>query len=484
MLELTISTRAHDQNLYHSCSKTFTSHEDRDYAMKHVRPSYLNATSVVVLALLAYANASITFQELNLQSQLMVAIPLIMLWFIIAGLRLESAIFASIGMMPSVTVWGFGYMKFDIIALNISNILMAFTVCMFISRPQPLHFTKCISLFWILFGACCASTLLTANPFAYLGQLMRLGLDIIFFTIVLSSQINLHKKSVLHGMLLWPIIALSSLAGVEGFWRFMSFGNGAALNPNETGELLLGSNTIVIRVIFLLPLFILFKAPRITLLLLISWLLVLSVFSYSRSLAIGMGTSMLLYLWYVNLAGEKITKLVVCLFLVISLSVGIAALENVYFNKGESDYVRNTKIQRAWNTFTENPVLGIGYGAVGVIDTPLTKSAISTEDPNYLIEITDVQASAEFTPSQILAETGIAGLILSLFLIVVALKNTVLLLKNPQNPYYIKITMLCFVVYSVAIFVGGNAFSFLVFFVAIPIIFNRIEWRGNPRFKI
>ena len=193
---------------------------------------------------------------------------------------------------------------------------------------------------------------------------------------------------------------------------------------------------------------------------------------------------MLLYLWYVNLAGGKITKLVVCLFLVISLSVGIAALGNVYFNKGESDYVRNTKIQRAWNTFTENPLLGIGYGAVGVIDTPLTKSAISTEDPNYLIEITDVQASAEFTTSQILAETGIAGLILSLFLIVVALKNTVLLLKNPQNPYYIKITMLCFVVYSVAIFVGGNAFSFLVFFVAIPIIFNRIEWRDNPRFKI
>jgi hypothetical protein len=73
---------------------------------KGVWPRYFSIASVGLLMLLVYANTSLAFKEMGLQSQLMAVLPLVAVWFGVVGMRLESAIFASIALMPAVTFLG------------------------------------------------------------------------------------------------------------------------------------------------------------------------------------------------------------------------------------------------------------------------------------------------------------------------------------------------------------------------------------------
>ena len=449
----------------------------------NVRPRYFSIASTALLALLVYANTSIAFKELGLQIQLMAVVPLIAVWFMLVGIRLQSAIFASVALAPAVGLWGVGYLALPGMALTLSDLFTVITFCLFITRPQPLYRTKYTTLIWLLLCVCFVSILLAANPIAHFGQFIRLGLSVGLISIVLASSGDTLKKPVFYAMLLWPIIALSNVAGIEALWRFFSFGNGAVFNAAETGEVLLGSHTIITSIIFLLPLIVLLKIPRIFIFLVLSWLLVLVVFSYSRSLFIGIVVAALFYFLFMNTGKGKVGKLALVAILGVGLIFGVASLG--YFNfsadegsKAASSYVRIVKMLAAWNTFTENLGLGIGYGAVGAVDTKNMDFALQATDASFLDNVTDVKASAEFTPSQILAETGLAGGVISLFLMGISFKRTFLLLKNPEKPAFMKITLLCLIVVFVTSFVGGNAFGSLTFFLAMPFIFDAIEWRG------
>ncbi len=267
---------------------------------------------------------------------------------------------------------------------------------------------------------CFTSILLAANPTDHFGQLIRLGLSIGLVTLVLASGGDAFKKVFFYGMLFWPMIALSSLAGVEGLWRFLSFGDGAALNFAGTGEVLLGSHTVIINILFFLPLLVLLKSSRVFIFMVMAWLLLLVFFSNSRSVTIGIGTALLLSFLFMKTGKGKITKQVLIAVLGVGLVFGVGKLD--YFNfsadeglKAACSFVRITKMLAAWNTFTENPVLGIGYGAVGAIDTKNMDFTLQGTDAGFLDNVTDVKASAEFTPSQILAETGLAGGVISFF---------------------------------------------------------------------
>jgi hypothetical protein len=448
-----------------------------------VRPRYFSFASAALLALLVYANTSISFKELGLQSQFIAVVPLIALWFMVVGISLKSAIFASIALLPATGPWGVGFLALPGMALSLSDLLTCITFFLFIARPHPLYRTKYTTLIWLLLGVCLASIFLAANPTAHFGSLIRLGLLISVTSIVLASSGDTLKKPVFYATLLWPIIALSNAAGIDVLWRFISFGDGAAFNFEETGEVLLGSSAIVIYILFLLPLFVLLKMPRIFIFLVLSWLLVLIVFSYSRALSIGVAIVILLYFVFMIAGKGKIVKLALVAVLGAGLVFGVSRL--AYFNftadgglKSFSSSVRIIKMLAAWNTFTENPVLGIGYGAVGAIDTKSMDFNLFGEDPGFLDIASNVKASSEFAPLQILAETGLAGGVISLFLIGISIKRTFLLLKNPEKPTSMKLTLMCIIVVFVTNFVGGNAFGTLAFLLAIPFIFDAIEWRG------
>ena len=464
-----------------SAAKDFQTMPLSVFNMKYnIRVPYFGVVSAALLFLIVYFNTSIAFNEQGLKIQLLVVVPMAIMWFGLVGFSLRSAIFASVALCPATLLWGVGFLKLPGMALTLSDLFTIISVGLFLAGPKPLYRNNYTSLIWLFFTVCVASVLLADIPEAYIGQLLRLGLSIGLISIVLSSRGDTLKKPFLHGMLLWPFVALSFLAGVGGFWRFISFSDGAAFNPIETGEVLLGSHQVVVYLFFLFPFLLLTKRFRMLILIVLSWLGVLVVFSYSRSLVIGVGVSVMFYLLFIKTGKRKIIKFVFAGVLSVCLVLGVVTLGFFTFSKDEglksmSSNIRITKMLAAWNTFTENPVLGIGYGSANVIDTGRTAAAINAADPHFMEVITDVKASAEFTPSQILAETGLAGGLISLFLIILSFKCAIHILKNTGKPIFLKITLTCAAVFFITSFLGGNAFASLVFWLAVPFILDDIK---------
>jgi O-antigen ligase len=161
---------------------------------------------------------------------------------------------------------------------------------------------------------------------------------------------------------------------------------------------------------------------------------------------------------------------------------GIGALSILNFDlvggqKAQSSYVRLAKIEAAWHTFMENPFLGIGYGAAAIADD--VSSFPSIMNSENLDQFIDVKAGAEFTPSQILAETGLAGGLIALFLFWISFRRTTRLLKNPNKSEAIKICLLSVIVFYITGFVGGNLFNCIPFALAAPFIFDSIEFNRS-----
>jgi len=127
-------------------------------------------------------------------------------------------------------------------------------------------------------------------------------------------------------------------------------------------------------------------------------------------------------------------------------------------------------MRRAWDTYLGSPVLGVGFGAVGALDTRKRDVAgpVST-DPYALDFYTNVQASSEFTPLQILAETGTLGGILSVWLLIFAGRRCLLVLRSPSVPSYVQFALYGWIIVFVSGFVGGNAYGGLIVSLAIPV---------------
>jgi len=434
----------------------------------------------MLLALLVYVNTSISFNEMGSTAQLMAGIPLIFWWFVVVGIRIDAAIFAAVALTPSTLLLGFGYFKLPSIALTLSDIFTLVAMCIFLVSPQRLQRKKFNKLIWLLLATCTVSIFFAANPIAHFGQLIRLGFSVGLISIVLSSRTDNNNKGVFFGMMLWPIIVMAHLAGVEGLWRFISFDNMAALNSADTGEVLLGSHMVVQNLFFLIPLLLFLKLKKVSIIIILLWLTVLIVFSNSRSLVIGVGATLTAYFLFGNTDKKNLGKLLLLAFLTAGLIIGVGSKNFFNFStedgaKVESTFIRASKMLRVWDTFTSNPVLGIGYGASGAIDIKKVSAAISEIDIDFLDVIIDVKASAEFTPLQILAETGLAGGAICLLLLIYSARHSLALLKNPNRPYVLKITLLCVNVLFITSFLGSNGFAGLVFWLAMPLILDGIS---------
>ena len=443
-----------------------------------VRPRYFSIASTMLLALLVYANTSIAFNKMGLNAQLMVDVPLIGLWFVLAGIRLHSAVFAAVALAPA-TIWGVGFFELPGMALTLADVFTVIAVGLCLATPQRLQHIKYNKLIWLLFAVCTASVVVSQTPVANLGQLIRLGLSVGLISVILSSRTGNLNKAVFYGMILWPIITMATLPGIGGLWRFISFDNMAALNAAETGDVLLGSALVVKNLFFLLPLLLLVRINKVVFVTIMLWLTVLLVFSRSRSLVIGVGAASLAYCLFTNTGKPKISKFLLLVFLGAGLGYGVSSQDFFNFSltegsKAASSSVRSAKMWRAWDTFTSNPVLGIGYGAAGVIDTKRVSTATSGADVHFFDVITDVKASAEFAPLQILAETGLAGGVVSVLMLIYSALRSVTLLKNPKKPIVLKLTLLCAIAVFIAALIGTNSFGEFVFWLAMPLILDGI----------
>ncbi len=447
-----------------------------------IQPRYFTPMSVGLICLLVYINTLLAFREVGLTAQLLVFVVLVSLWFSLVGFRIRSAVFAAVVLQPATLLHGVGYLMLPGMALALGDLFVLIVIFLYLVQPQPLRLCRFTMLLWVLLGVCLLSVMFAVNPIAHTGQLIRLGLLLIFIQIIMGSPDDTLKRPVFYALLVWPFVALAQIAGQEYLWRFITFGEGRALNLAETGEVLLGSHLVVYHLFFLVPLLVYLRLPRSTLIIVIAYLTTLTVFSNSRSLVIGVGLGLILYMLFVRTTKNlSLVKVGIITSIFGGLVIGVATLGFFNFgvdegSKATSSYIRIAKIEAAFNTYRDNPLLGIGFGAVGAIDSKRQEEWLHDLNVDFMAEIINVKASAETAPLQILAETGTLGGIVSLLILALGFRRILEFYRDSRIPLSSKFTLLVITVMFFVNFLGSNSFTSIPFFMAMPFVLGKIRW--------
>jgi len=370
-------------------------------------------------------------------------------------------------------------------SLSLSDLFSIIAILLLLANPTKMKNDFFSYSLFALLVVCLLSVLFSHDPIVHLGSLSRLFLLVGLVVIVLVSYGDDLKVSLFYSFLFWPFVMLAQLMAQDYLWRFLSFADGRSFFPYETGYMLLGGNLVVYHLFFLLPLLLFHRVSMRVWGLLIFYFIILSVYSHSRALVIAVGVSLMLYVMYYRDDNNGGSGWIGKIFIFGVTLGGVVYLTSFlgFFNfgieddlKSRSSYIRISKIKAAFDVYRDNPVIGIGYGAAGAIDSKRIVTAMSATDHDYLEQAINVQASAESTLPQIAAETGTVGLVVSLWLLALGFYGFRRSMRSSTMPTYAKITLLVLVVVFVVRFVSGNSYSEIPFFTAIPFVFRRIRW--------
>lgn len=103
-------------------------------------------------------------------------------------------------------------------------------------------------------------------------------------------------------------------------------------------------------------------------------------------------------------------------------------------------------------------------------------------DPRYLERAIDVKASSEFTPIQILAETGSFGGLISFILLFYTFKKFILSVIKVNNNLLHLYILLCWLILFITTFIGGNSFSTLPLYLSMPFILENIKLKNSKSY--
>ena len=178
---------------------------------------------------------------------------------------------------------------------------------------------------------------------------------------------------------------------------------------------------------------------------------------------IALGVAALTYLALNVTSRKKFMSVLIIVLLFVGIAVGVYRVGffdwSKVGSKQGSNEIRYEKIVKTWDTYLSSPVLGIGYGAVGALDSKRVADSLAT----------DVKASAEFTPLQILAETGTLGGVFSVWLLVFAGRRLLWALRSPGLPRYAQILLYTWIVVFISDFLGSNSYSSLIYMLMFPV---------------
>jgi len=445
---------------------------NKKISKEKISKKYLSGTSIFILALLVFLNTFISYETtiLHIESslpQFLIFFLFCFIWFGTIGLKFSNAVFAVAALGPTVLLDGYGYINTPFSSLSLIDLMILISIILSLIRKVEIVWSGYNKYAIILFGTCLISTIITFN-FAFFGTIFRLAINLFFIIIIFSSKNNETKAAFIDGLLITPIIALSYLSGINGLWRFISFDNGNALDVYNTGEVLYGSHQVVVYLLFLIPLFMYFGWNKF-LLPLIILIIPYIIFSMSRSLVLSVGLAFLIFI-IINI--RKASILIFSILTLVVIIIGVAKMGFFSFSedgaKAGSNLIRFAKMKSVWETYLNSPIIGVGYGTAMVLDSK-SSQGISGNDSNFLDIATDKKTSSEFTPLQILGETGTLGGLASIFLIIFSFKCFYRVLKSTIISKHVQFVLYAWVVIFITTFIGQNAFNSLIILLATPV---------------
>lgn len=451
---------------------------------------YSKELQVFILCIYTFFNSYFVNNHYGVFLQIVSFAFLLLLWIFFVGLNCESAIFSTIALSPSVSSLG-GSLPFVFGSMTPCEIMMVVTVLLFSIKFKIINCWPFIKSGLVLVLVCFFSILSSGEISEHLGQFLRLILMFAFTVVILSGYADQYQRAVLYGILCWPLIVLSHVAGFSGLWDLLTFNQGKSLIPAESALPIFGGHFTAEYMLFLIPLFVFYRMKSIVVftVALISMLMVLQ--SNSRSLLIACIISFLLSFFIANRDGKVWMKInhkfliffaIVVPFLLFQVGTGNLNINTDHGSKSDSNYIRIEKITKSFQTFQSNFFLGVGYGTAGIDSLNDLNEKAGIDElgrESFLDQFTSVRASAEFTPVQILAETGLLGFLASFYILVLSTSESLKLLRLTTVPLFAKYTILALVAVFLTGIIGSNFYPTLMFFAAIPFCISRIKWNSK-----
>jgi hypothetical protein len=450
-------------------------------------PRYFAALSLLLLALMVFANVLISKNEVGFAVQLVAFISFTFIWLIIAGFTIRSLLFGAVALVPSVTYEGIGYLEFPGMALTPADMFMVLAIAAIAhERGFPKLSGRFSALIWIWFAVCFLSAFISADLMGRFGSLVRLLLDVLLVYFLVATKNHQYKRVVLYGMLAWPLVVFTHMGAMGQTWDFITMYQAAETSP------LIGSSSYIKYFLLIVPLLLMFRVNKLFIFAVLIALMPYIILAKSRSLLLGLIFASGCFLFFSRQfkhTRNTLLKIILVATMAPILFVGVASWQGKEFSFDwsagiQGDYLRVTKMTAAINTFLDNPVLGIGYGQAVIDAKAMGREGANLQNTSaveFYELATSYSTSAESTPFQMIAEVGLAGTVLGLLLLLIGLKNGLSVLRDKGCPHYIKISLLCFSVIYVAEMIGGNRLQSVVFISAVPVIFHQMARKFPAR---
>lgn len=433
---------------------------------------HLAVSRLIPIAFLTVAPNLAIFCELD--ALLPIAILIGLLLFLIGKPRLQDWIFASVCLRASFIVSNPVYLHTPVFSLQLSDICLLIADCIILARHQS--FKKSLFLYLSLFTLLVSIFSALASPYPVaIGQIVRFSSYCFFCIYLVSSDDLASKTEVLKGLLSWPIIwILAALASGTLSQSLLPIFN---FKSESIGISLLNARNTVGSLSFLLPLSLTLGWDKRFRNLAFILLAVLISLSNQRSLIISAFICLLIYsVTRIRISSKlRIKSIFIIVAVTILMSASALTVSRLgYFDfsrdgvKVKSSLVYYNKVSSAFSTFTQNPLLGVGFGVAMTADQQLADS-LATNGDFYEYSST-VSANAEVTFLQILAETGLAGFIPSSLLLLHAARNTVKSLHQYTILPISLIASICFWFYSIPSLIASNAYLSIFWYASVPLV--------------
>jgi hypothetical protein len=352
------------------------------------------------IVLFGYINSTLVCNVINL-----VIFLFILFWSIDL---IKEFVYFSLALYPVVSASGKGYIDLFFISLTPTEVFMLFYVVVSVIhdfKVKNSYLIKCLVIFW---GIVTISVLLSSDITIRLGVYFLFLLHLLY-SVNLISNVKNFVDEIKSALMSWPLVALILILTSDAFKAFLLV---------DVSNARLTASYIP----FLLPLLYFFRS-RFSFLFwfFLAYLFFILITSNSRSIVIA--SSFLFVFSYFFSGSINLSRVFYFLLIGFILLSGISSLRFMEFtleseSKSASNFVRITKIVNGWNTFKSNPVIGLGYGESVVDFNRLSNSRFSNwMEEGFYEAMSDVKASAEFGPVQILAELGVLGLSIILVMI-------------------------------------------------------------------
>jgi hypothetical protein len=268
------------------------------------------------------------------------------------------------------------------------------------------------------------------------------------------------KNFILHSFYTIPLITLAAYHGEDVLFSLFS-------DNLFSFQRVIYSFQYPIWLALFFPLLIYIRTYKILIVFFLILIFVFILLSFSRSIYIGTGVSILFFVFYLKNINNKfyllksffITLFIISSYILLIVYKDDTRLSFTSLESGSND-ARFSKFNVAYNYIYKHPFFGNGFGIQYAFDIAEVKS--TTAKMNDLL-------SPEFGPLTLLTEVGLFGSAFYYLILAFFYRKSILVLKNLFIPIEHKMLVLIAIMGVTSTFLNSNSYNSIIILAFIPL---------------